>query len=124
MSRRYLRYQLGAVAAAALLYLMNRLLLLPHAGGAALRFLQWYFADILAGAMILGLVNLLLLALRRDWRLDAPAKIGPFLLLCGFAWEVPPLLYKAGAVFDWYDFLAYLIGGGLYYLLGRALRAF
>lgn len=85
MNRRSLWFQLGVIGGAAALYLANRLCLIPHAQGAALRFLQWYFADILAGAMILGIVNLLLLLARRGWRLDTPGKIAPFLLLCGFA---------------------------------------
>lgn len=119
MNRRSLGFQLGVIGGTAALYLTNRLVLLPRAQGPALRFLQWYFADILAGAMILGIVNLLLLLSRRGWRLDTLGKIGPFLLLCGFAWEFLPLFYKVGAVFDWYDFLCYFIGGGLYYLLDR-----
>lgn len=121
MNRRSLRFQLGAVGGAAALYLMNRILLIPRTKGATLLFLQWYFADILAGAMILDIVNLLLLLARRGWRLDTPGKIAPFLLLCGFAWEVLPLCYKTGAVFDWYDFLCYFIGGGIYYLMSRVL---
>lgn len=121
MTRRALRFELGAVGVTAGLYLVNRLVLLRVARGALLLFFQWYFADILAGGMILGITNLLLLLARLNWRLGTPGKIVPFLLLCGLAWEVLPLYYKAGAVFDWYDILCYLIGGGVYYLLSRFL---
>lgn len=124
MSRRYLWFQLGAILGAVGLYLLGRLLFLPHASGAAARYFGWYHSDILAGAMILGITNLLLPLAQRGWRLDRAWSIGLFLLVCGLAWECLPLFYKAGAVFDWYDLLAYFIGGGGYYLAGRAAGVF
>lgn len=92
--------------------------------GAAGRFFAWYFHDILAGAMILSLANLLLSA----GRLPPLTKVLPaaaFLLGCGLFWEYVSPLLISGSVSDPLDLLAYL-AGGLVVLpllrLGRAQR--
>lgn len=78
--------------------------------GAAGRFFAWYFHDILAGAMILSLANLLLSA----GRLPPLTKVLPaaaFLLGCGLFWEYVSPLLISGSVSDPLDLLAYLAGG-------------
>ena len=47
-------------------------------------------------------------------------QVVPLLLLAGLVWECLAPLWKAGAVFDPWDFLAYQVGGGLYLLLRRS----
>lgn len=98
------------MAAVAVLYAVNRLLLLPVTSGGLRRFLSWYFADLLAGALILMLLNALLaLAGRRPVRRMLPA--AAFLLGCGLFWEYVTPLYLSRSVSDPWDLAAYLAGG-------------
>ena len=78
--------------------------------GAAGRFFSWYFHDILAGAMILALANLLLSAGRLP-PLTKALPAAAFLLLCGLFWEYVSPLLISGSVSDPLDLLAYLAGG-------------
>lgn len=91
-------------------YLGNRLWLQGRWGGWARWFLRCYANDLWAGAAILAWSDLLL-----GWgglpRLDRWRRTVPFLLVCGLVWEVLAPLWKAGAVFDPWDFLAYQLGG-------------
>lgn len=48
------------IGAAVLLYACNKLWFLPAASGPLRLFLAWYFSDLLAGALLLALVELLL----------------------------------------------------------------
>ncbi|MGI5963585.1 MAG: hypothetical protein ACOX7N_07735 [Lawsonibacter sp.] len=43
----------------------------------------------------------------------------PLLLICGLVWEVLAPFWKAGAVFDLWDFVAYQVGGFLWLLLSH-----
>ena len=100
---------LALIILTAVLYWLSRLALtgLPGAAG---RFFAWYFHDILAGAMILSLANLLLSA----GRLPPLTKVLPtaaFLLLCGLFWKYVSPLLVSGSVSDPLDLLAYLAGG-------------
>lgn len=97
------------------LYCLNRLWLRDITAGALQWFLRCYFSDILAGLILPAIVSLLLLAfhrspLRRWW----PAAL--LLLGAGLVWECLAPLWKQGAVFDWWDFTAYQLGGLLYFL--------
>lgn len=116
MSKR-LRFDGLACLAAGLFYLANRLWLSGAAGGALGGFLTCWANDILAGLAVVAWLDLLLGAFRlpgiRSWRQTVP-----FLLACGLVWEVLSPIWKSGAVFDPWDFLAYQ-AGGLFWLLGR-----
>ena len=110
----------GALCAwAGLFYLVNRALLSPAlAGTAAGWFLSCYGNDVFAGLAICAWADLLL-------RLGGlpPLRPGrqtvPLLLLCGLVWEVFAPLWKAGAVFDPWDFAAYQAGGLLWLACAR-----
>ena len=110
----------GALCAlAGLFYLVNRALLSPAlAGTAAGWFLSCYGNDVFAGLAICAWADLLLrwgrLPPLRPWRQTVP-----LLLFCGLVWEVLAPLWKAGAVFDPWDFLAYQAGGLLWLLCAR-----
>lgn len=92
-----------------------------HAAGGWLGpFLTGYFSDLLAGALILALLELLLSAGRLP-PLIRPAFAALFLLACGLFWELAPLLYKPGSVCDPWDLAAYLAGGLLFLPLERQL---
>lgn len=111
------RFDLAVLLAAGGFYLLNRLWLSRTVGGQAGWFLSCYANDIFAGAAIVAWTDLLLrlgkLPPVRSWRHTVP-----LLLACGIVWEVLAPLWKAGAVFDPWDFLAYQ-AGGLLWLAGR-----
>ena len=102
------------------LYWLNRLWLSGITGGGLQWFLRCYFSDILAGLVLPAMVSILLLLighspLRRWW------PIAPLLLGAGLIWECLAPLWKCGAVFDWWDFPAYQLGGLLYVLLHNGI---
>ena len=91
------------------LYLLNRFLLIPHTHGLLHRLLSGYFADFLAGAMMV----LLLFAACRLANKPRPT---PLLCLglalaCGLFWEYVTPLYLPRSVSDPWDILAVLLGG-------------
>lgn len=81
-------------------------------------FLVCYYSDVLAGILMVAWLDLMLECGRRkevrSWRQTVP-----FLLICGLVWECLAPLWKAGAVFDWWDFVAYQAGGLIYLALQR-----
>ena len=95
------------IGAAVLLYACNKLWFLPAASGPLRLFLAWYFSDLLAGALLLALVELLLVLGRLSPIRSVPAAAG-YLLACGLFLELAPLLYKPSSVCDPWDLLAYL----------------
>ena len=103
-----------------LLYACNKLWFLPAASGPLRLFLAWYFSDLLAGALLLALVELLLALGRVSPIRSVPAAAG-YLLACGLFLELAPLLYKPSSVCDPWDLLAYLAGGLLALPLERRL---
>lgn len=111
------RFDMAVLGAAGTFYLVNRLWLAQTAAGPAGWFLSCYANDIFAGAAIVSWTDLLLgwgrLPPLRSWRQTVP-----LLLACGLVWEVLAPLWKPGAVFDPWDFLAYQ-AGGLLWLAGR-----
>ena len=103
--------------AAAGLYLLNRFLLVPLTGS---RLLAWHGADLLAGGLMLCLLNgLLLLARRRPVERIFPASL--FLLGCGLFWEIVTPLYLSRSVGDPWDVLAVWLGGLALLALRRQL---
>lgn len=102
MKRRYL----GPMGAIGTLYVLNRFLLAPLTGS---RLLAWHFADFLAGALMMCLLNGLLelmgqQPLRRTWVISA------FSLGCGLFWEVITPLYLPRSVGDPWDILSVWLG--------------
>ena len=92
------------------LYLFNRFLLIPYTAGLLHRVLSCWFADFLAGGMM---VLILWAALRlsrrnppRPWHCLALA------LACGLFWECVTPLYLPRSVGDPRDVLAVLLGSG------------
>ncbi|MDR3860977.1 MAG: hypothetical protein Q3X65_02815, partial [Flavonifractor sp.] len=110
----------GVIGAAVLLYACNKLWFLPAVSGPLRLFLAWYFSDLLAGALLLALVELLLALGRVSPIRSVPAAAG-YLLACGLFLELAPLLYKPSSVCDPWDLLAYLAGGLLALPLERRL---
>lgn len=114
MKRKRFDYTLCAGAGAC--YLANRLCLQRSVTGWFSWFLRCYANDILAGLAMAAFLDLLL-ALGGRRPLRSPVWLALFLLLCGFVWEVLAPLWKAGAVFDLWDFAAYLAGGAAFLLI-------
>lgn len=99
-------------------YLLNRFCLIPHATGLLHDLLGWYGADVLAGALMLCVLNAALIAAnRRPMRHLGWASL--FLLGCGLFWEVVTPLYLPRSVGDPRDLLAYWLGGALILLAER-----
>ena len=102
------RLDLSVLLGAGGFYLLNRFRLaraLPD-----WTFLRCYANDLCAGAAILAWTDLLL-GWGRLPRLNRLRQTVPLLLACGLVWEVLAPLWKPGAVFDPWDFLAYQLGG-------------
>ena len=118
MSRRALSLDLALCAGAGGFYLANRLWLRHITVGPLRWFLVCYANDLFAGLFLAAWADLLFRLGRlpplRSWR-----QAVPLLLACGLVWEVLAPLWKAGAVFDPWDFLAYQLGGLSYLLVVR-----
>ncbi len=96
------------MAGIGLVYWLNRFL--PPSPGIWGILRSGYVADVLAGGLILCLVNLFLLLARRP-PLRTPLAVSLFLLGCGLFWEYITPLYRPDAVSDPFDLLAYWLGG-------------
>lgn len=109
---------LALLLLAGLFYLANRLVFQTIIGGWLHWFLVCYANDLFAGLAIVAWTDLLL-----DWGRLPPIRSWkqtvPLLFVCGLVWEVLAPLWKAGAVFDPWDFVAYQAGGLLWLLLAR-----
>lgn len=115
MKTRRQRLDAALCLAVGIFYLVNRLWLRDVVSGWLGWFLGCYANDTAAGLAMVAWLDLLLELGGRSsirWPLALP-----YLLLCGFVWEVLAPLWKVGAVFDPWDFAAYLAGGALYFLL-------
>lgn len=92
------------------LYGLNRLV--PAGSGVLQTLRANYFADLLAGALILCILDAALILFRyRPVRRLLPATA--FLLACGIFWEYVTPLYRADSVGDPWDLLAYWLGGAV-----------
>ena len=100
------------------LYWLNRLWLRRVTTGLLQWFLCCYFNDVLAGIALLAVTSLLLIAVKRK-PLQKLWSMALILLGAGLIWECFAPFWKSGAVFDWWDFAAYLVGGFLYWGLTK-----
>ena len=104
------RTYLPPAAAVGALYALNRWVLIPCSSGTAHRLLAWHGADLLAGALMLCVVNAALEAAgRQTVRRFLPASA--FLLGCGWFWEYVTPLYLSHSVSDPRDMAAAWLGG-------------
>jgi len=91
-------------------------LLGPVLPGGAGWFVRCYFSDVLAGVVLPAVTCLLLMAAGRP-PLRRWYAVALLLLGAGLVWECLAPLWKPGAVFDWWDFAAYQLGGLLFRLV-------
>lgn len=105
---------------ATLIYMLNQLLLKKIDIIFLSAFFNFYLNDVLAQILILSYSNILLKIVNKS--VSKLIHIFVFVLACGFVWEFITPLYKYKSTFDWFDFLAYLAGGLIYYLTISALR--
>ena len=113
-----MRKYIVSAAIIAALYILNRFCLIPATSGVLHDLLAWHGADALAGALMLCILNILLLAarrppLRRFWAVTL------FLLGCGVFWEVITPLYLSRSVGDPWDVAACWLGGVAMWLIQR-----
>ena len=118
MKRRAICADLLLCAGCAGFYGLNRFWLRRVTGGWARWFLVCYANDLFAGLFLAAWTDALFrlagLPPIRSWRQTVP-----LLLACGLVWEGLAPFWKAGAVFDPWDFLAYQAGGLAYLLVCR-----
>ena len=102
---------------AGVFYLVNRHFLSPSLSNLWGWFLRCYANDVAAGLFLCAWTDLLL-ALGNRPQLKVRHAF-PLLLACGLVWEVLAPFWKSGAVFDPWDFIAYLAGGLLWLLISK-----
>ena len=105
-----MRHYIPLILAVGFVYALNRFCLVPATTGAIHDLLAWHGADVLAGALMLCVLNCLLTLTRRPpvrgfWTATV------FLLGCGLFWEAVTPLYLSRSVGDPWDVLAYWLGG-------------
>ena len=98
------------------LYGANRLWLMEFAAAPFRWFFTGYLNDVSAGLVLCAVTGLLLACVGRK----GPCRLihtVPLLLAAGLFWELAGPLFRADAVLDWWDLLAYQAGGSIYLLL-------
>ena len=87
-------------------------------------FIQHYFNDILAGMLIVAIVNAMaILGNQRRLLLINLVRILLFTFMCGVFWEYVTPLYLTYSVSDPFDIAAYMFGGILYWSIIQVGRA-
>lgn len=100
------------------LYFLNNILL-KKVDIQPLKFIfQCYFNDMLAAVLILAFSNSMLYKFSKQ--IIRFRYIVLFIFCCGFVWEFVAPLYKPNSVIDLFDFIAYFIGGLIYYIIIQA----
>lgn len=83
-------------------------------------FLISYFNDILAGIFISAYTNLCLsyisMSLTSLWKIEV------FVVGCGFVWELLAPFFKSTAVTDFWDLIAYMFGGLIFWFIQARLK--
>ena len=109
MKRIFLKYVPPAAMIGAL-YALNRWVLIPYSSGVVHRLLAWHGAELLAGALMLCILNATLeVAGRQAVKRFLP--VSAFLLGCGCFWEYVTPLYLSRSVSDSWDIAAVWLGG-------------
>lgn len=108
------------ICAVSVLYLLNNLVIKSCTTGAVHMFFVCYFNDLMAPFFILPYTNILLSA--RNTRMRKLGHILLFMLTAGLVWEYFAPFIKKGAVTDMMDMACYIMGGCLYWAIGRWRR--
>ena len=78
-------------------------------------FMCGYFNDIVGSITFMAYVNALLefkqLSINKLWQISL------IMLICSFFWEIITPLFRTSTVADFWDAVAYLIGGFFYWLI-------
>ena len=109
MKRIFLKYVQPAATIGAL-YALNRWVLIPGSSRVVHRLLAWHGADLLAGALMLCVVNAALEAAGRS-TVKRFLPVSASLLGCGCFWEYVTPLYRSRSVSDPRDIAAVWLGG-------------
>ena len=100
-----------------ILYGVNRFFLKEALGWS---FLRCYWGDVLAGPVILSYSNILFIAVgHEEYSVRSLTKIVGFMFLVGFFWEFITPLFRKGSITDYFDMVAYLVGGITYWIVIR-----
>lgn len=105
------------------LYFLNRLVspILPQS--LFKQFLTCYFNDMLCGILIVAYSNFILSFYRGNFYFRKLWHIGLLVLVCGLFWEFVTPVFRQSSIGDPLDIVAYLAGGGVYWLFSRLRKA-
>ncbi|MEG0759180.1 MAG: hypothetical protein RR505_12285 [Raoultibacter sp.] len=109
------------LAVSLVLYGLNRFILKEIVRNPFLSyFIRCHLNDCLGGICFIAYVNIALAYSKYDrWRIDSYTAAIAVTLVCGIVWEyIFPLLYPHG-VSDFWDIVAYVLGGCIYILLRK-----
>ena len=102
---------------ALLLYILNKFYLRDLLNWS---FGKYYLNDVLAGLLIVGIVNILsIYGNQRRLLLIRLPRILVFTFLCGVFWEYITPLYLHYSISDPFDVVAYMFGGFCYWIVIR-----
>ena len=105
---------------ALILYILNKFYLRDLLNWS---FGKYYLNDVLAGILIVGIVNILsIYGNQRRLLLIKLPRILIFTFLCGMFWEYVTPLYIHYSVSDPIDVVAYMFGGFCYWIMVRLNR--
>jgi uncharacterized membrane protein len=79
-----------------------------------------YFDDMLAGFVILGFSNFMLIIVSKP--IIKFRYMILFVLCCGCIWEFLAPVFKSSCVTDYYDFVAYIVGCTIYYFTWKLIN--
>jgi hypothetical protein len=105
-----------------LFYFLNNLLFKKISFQPVKYLFECYFNDMLASIVILAFANFMLFKYSKQ--ITKIKYILLFVFCCGCVWEFVAPLYKPNSVIDLFDFIAYFIGGSIYYIIIQAKSSY
>lgn len=120
LTRTCLKTDAAILAVCFVCYLLARCVLMPSLdGGFFPSILRSHLADFVGGVAFMAYTNLLFDLFKPNRRIRSILVIAPYIFACGLFWEfVAPFIVKPSTS-DWWDVLAYVLGGALYWGIAR-----
>lgn len=106
----------------ALLYVFNRYTKFHIPDESLLKYIwDYHFTDFLCQIVFFALLNLFLESFDKEGIYNLKTMIG-LGMLCTSYWEIVVLFIRTGTTFDIYDFIAYFLGGFVYFIIMKVVR--
>ena len=100
-----------------IVYCLNKLILIDNSKGAIHYFLMCYLNDLMAPIFVLAISSMIFQCI--GYELNRFSVIMAIGLFAALIWEFVIPMFKAESVTDPIDFLCYIIGAGVFYLIKR-----